>query len=66
MFQNLLDRCRTNGKKHKAKEIVLNRLENYFDNEFYEKVNWGIESFTKNFNSFSDQIDISYKEELIL
>ena len=55
MFQNILKRCRNSGNNGEAKDIVLERLANYFDNEFYEKVNWAIESFSKNFNQFVDK-----------
>ena len=61
MFQNILNRCRVNGKNDEAKEIVIERLENYFENEFYEKVNWSIESFVKNFNAFAEK-QVYYSE----
>lgn len=64
IFQNILNRCRSNGKDIDAKDIVLERIENYFDNEFYEKVNWSIETFSKNFNSFINKTPV-YKPNYI-
>jgi len=59
MFQSILKRCKNSGANGEAKEIVFERLENYFNNEFYEKVNWSIETFSKNFNTFTTKHQVT-------
>ena len=49
LIQSLLKQVSQNGKSEK---IIIDRYKIYFQNNFYNKVNWNLGTFVKNFNQF--------------